>query len=68
MQMTPREIERAIGELLADAMRNQFTNPVNGPTPLAKSAEGNQSQAANVGNTSSTLVKAKEEGRKANQA
>lgn len=68
MQMTPKEIQRAVNELIEDVMRSQFTTPISGPTPLAKSAEGNQSQAANVGNTSNTLVKAKEEGRKANKA
>ena len=68
MQMTPREIQRAMNELLDDSMRKAFASPLNQPTPLQKSAEGNQSQASNVGNNSETLNKAKTEGRKANQA
>lgn len=67
MQMTPREIQRAINENLDDAMRRSFADPLNVPTPLKKSQEGNQSQASTVGNTSETLLKAKTEGRKANQ-
>lgn len=66
MQMKPREIQRAMDELLEDQLRKAFAEPNNGPTPLAKAREGNQTKASNVGNNSETLVKAREEGRKAN--
>ena len=67
MQMKPREIQRAMDELLEDQLRKAFTEPNNGPTPLAKAQNGNQTKASKVGNNSETLVKAREEGRKANQ-
>lgn len=62
MQMTPKEIQRAINELLEDAMREAFAQPMGGDTPLKKSSQNSQAK----GDDSSTLVKAKTEGRKAN--
>lgn len=66
MKMTPREIQRAVGETLDDSLRKAFAEPISQPTPLERSASGNQSQAGATGNNSETLVKARESGRNAN--
>lgn len=71
MKMGPGEIRRAMEELNKDTLRMAMTSSINQTTPLAKARQGNQSQA-NVqtkptGQTSETIVKAKTEGRVANQ-
>lgn len=79
MKMTPTEIQRAIQELIEDQLRAKMAEAINGTTPLrnsslnsgqgqAKSTTSTSGEASKaVGNTSETLLKASESGKRANQ-
>lgn len=72
MKFKPEEVQRAVEEMNEDLLRNKMAESLSKPTPLAKSSvnggQGNAKAGASnpVGQTSESLTKAREEGRKAN--
>lgn len=77
MMMTPGEIKRAIEELNKEVLRQAMAKAVKQQTPLEKSASGasldpsfggQPRKKQGYGNTSETLIRAKQEGRKQGRA